>query len=251
LFVIFSNCVTIDSPYTLVDESGRVAFWPLNKDFHLRDVTGNGNDGVAASDATLDLTRLGRFCSGYRFIGNSNSFIEFPNNGAYDTQYSLTMLAWVYPTGVRGPIFNYKRDGWGCHLLANIPDVEFVRFTRRGDLSLTDYLQHPLVLNEWNLFAATYDGGSGMAKLYLNGVQVVAKEVGVLELATNYEARMGAREGDDRYFEGTITCMQVYDRALNESEIIAAGNDPRCSSCPSKCCIQMRKTKMYYNMQTI
>ena len=52
------------------------------------------------------------------FAGNSLSYIEFPNNGALDFQHSITMLCWVYCTGVDGPLFSYNKGNtaWGVHL---------------------------------------------------------------------------------------------------------------------------------------
>nr|XP_002741904.2 PREDICTED: uncharacterized protein LOC100369743 [Saccoglossus kowalevskii] len=208
-----------------------VAFWPLNSEYGLDDVSGNGNHGTATG-AVLNDDAYGRCTGAYEFTGNENSYIEFPNNCAYDTEYSLTMMAWVYPTGVDGPIFNYDNDGWGAHLwqtdASGAPD-EFVRFVRR-DRSFTDHLIVELNMNQWNLFAATYDYNTGMARLYLDGVLKTSLDIGVTTLATDYEARMGARIGDGRYFSGMITCMQVYDVALTESEIMAASRDQRCGA---------------------
>nr|XP_006822810.1 PREDICTED: BMP-binding endothelial regulator protein-like [Saccoglossus kowalevskii] len=43
---------------------------------------------------------------------------------------------------------------------------------------------------------------------------------------------MGSRVGDRRRFKGMITCMQIYDRALNALEIKAAGENANCPKCP-------------------
>ncbi|XP_002734850.1 uncharacterized protein LOC100372272 [Saccoglossus kowalevskii] len=209
-----------------------VAFWPLNSEYGLADVSGNGNDGTATG-SSLDADAYGRCTGAYEFSGNKNSYIEFPNNGAYDTEYSLTMMAWVYPTGVDGPIFNYDNDGWGAHLWQTAGPNEFVRFVRR-DRSFTDSLTVELSMNQWNLFAATYDYNTGMARLYLDGVLKTSLDIGVTTLATDYKARMGARIGDGRYFSGMITCMQVYNVALTLSEIAAASKDQHCGDFTGK-----------------
>nr|XP_002733170.2 PREDICTED: uncharacterized protein LOC100367054 [Saccoglossus kowalevskii] len=136
-----------------------VAYWPLNAKSLTQDESGNGNDGVVTG-ATLDSNGAGDICSAYRFHGNANSYIEFPNNGAYDTRYSITMLAYVYPTGNSGPIFNFKRDNWGVHLWQTAPTQEFVRFCNRA-LQFTNYLAvNVLKHNDWNFFGATYDYSS-------------------------------------------------------------------------------------------
>ena len=55
---------------------------------------------------------------------------------------------------------------------------------------------------------------------------VARKRIGRIRLATNYPVRMGVRVGDGRYFRGRISCLQVYDVALNTRQI--AGRAKRC-----------------------
>ncbi|XP_006818513.1 uncharacterized protein LOC102806167 [Saccoglossus kowalevskii] len=207
-----------------------VAFWPLNADHGTVDQIGS-NDGLPTG-VTVDNTKHGDICSAYSFAGNKNSFIEFPNDGGFDTHYSITLLVYVYPTGAAGPIFNFKRDGWGSHLWQTGANQEFVRMTRRSTLSFTEDLRADvLVQNEWNFLGATYDYNSGEEKLYLKGVVVNSRNIGSMEISTNYEARMGVHDTDTRYYKGLITCMQVYNRALSPDEIIEA--EKLCTKCPA------------------
>lgn len=67
-----------------------------------------------------------------------------------------------------------------------------------------------------------------MAQLWHNGKMVKSRNIGNIELATQYSLRIGSRDGDDRHFAGKITCLQIYDKALDESQI---GN---LKSCPAK-----------------
>ena len=206
-----------------------VAFWPLNAKSLMQDESGNGNHG-AATGATLDLNGSGDVCSAYRFDGTANSYIEFPNNGGYDTVHSITMLVFVYPTGTAGPVFMFKRDDWGVHLWQNSPTQVLVMFTTR-DLQLTTHVVADVFKpNDWNFLGATYDYQSGIAKLWLDGVVVASSNMSSIELSTQYEARMGARIGDPRYFAGMITCMQIYDQALSSSESQKARE--KCELCP-------------------
>lgn len=48
---------------------------------------------------------------------------------------------------------------------------------------------------------------------------VKSRNIGQVELLTNAPIRLGAREGDDRYFKGKISCVQIYDKALKEEQI--------------------------------
>ncbi|XP_077999182.1 uncharacterized protein LOC144452048 [Glandiceps talaboti] len=207
-----------------------VGFWPLDRFSQLKDTSGNGNHGEAVG-ASLVTDIDGSSAGAYTFAGNANSYIEFPNEGgAYDAQKSITMLAYINPSGNAGPIFNFKRDGWGAHLWQTAPDQLFVRFVKR-DMVFTDAVTADvLTQNEWSFVGASYNYDTGDAKLWQNGKEVATLNIGQVELATQYEARMGARIGDPRFFSGMITCMQVYDTALTAEEIQEA--EIQCAVCP-------------------
>lgn len=48
---------------------------------------------------------------------------------------------------------------------------------------------------------------------------VKSRNIGQVDLATDQNIRLGACENDERYFEGKMSCLQIYDRALKEKEI--------------------------------
>ncbi|XP_070546460.1 uncharacterized protein [Ptychodera flava] len=203
-----------------------VAFWPLDKDAQLTDASGNGNHGVNGGGAILVPDAGGTLAGAYHFTSSGNSYVEFPNNGAYDTRYSIHMLMYIYPQGTHGPTFHFKRDAWGVHMEGG-DSSHFVRFCVRNSLAFTQELSvNTLQLNQWNFIGASYDYNRGIAKLWVMNQVVLSMNIGVVELATNYEARMGTRNGDSRYLRALITCMQVYDRELSPSEILQA--ETRC-----------------------
>ena len=80
-------------------------------------------------------------------------------------------------------------------------------------------------LNQWNQVGASYDNNTGVAQLWHDGKMVKSRNIGQIDLATQYPIRVGSRDGDDRYFQGKIACIQVYDKALTEQQI---GDLRRC-----------------------
>ena len=160
--------------------------------------------------------------SAYEFAGTANSYIEFPNSerGPLDVRHSMTMLCWVYYNGQDGPLFNYKTSGhWGVHLWVVGAGHLFVRFTKR-DYSFTNGLVSTPLAGGWKFVGASYDGGSGDARLWVNGAVVKTLNIGKgLDLATQDDIRMGVKSGDGRYFKGSIAQMQVYSSALSQERI--------------------------------
>ena len=159
--------------------------------------------------------------SAYEFAGTADSYIDFPNSegGPLDVRHSMTMLCWVYYSGQDGPLFNYKTSGhWGVHLWV-VDGQLYVRFTHR-DYSFTNALLNTHLAGGWKFVGASYDGGSGDAKLWVNGTVVQTLNIGAgLDLATQDNIRMGVKTGDGRYFKGRITQMQVYSSALSQERI--------------------------------
>lgn len=164
----------------------------------------------------------GRRGTSFEFLGKKNSFIEFPNLGKLDTRTSITILAWIYHQGRAGPIFNYHPSAWGVHFWMVGRRALFVRFTKRRTKDFTAALVSKTVKrSRWQYVGASYDHATGTAKLFVGGRMVAKKRIGRIRLATNYPVRMGVRVGDGRYFRGRISCLQVYDVALNTRQIAA------------------------------
>jgi hypothetical protein len=195
------------------------AVYPLNSRTRGRDVGMYGNPSGIVSSVRYIKGPEGARHSATQFFGRSNSFIEFRNRGRLDTKYSITMLAWINHKGRAGPIFNYNPRGWGVHFWMITPRTLFVRFVRRNR-RFTKALTVNIRPNTWQYVGATYNGKTGIAKLFVNNRFVVRRRLGRFTLATNYPARMGARIGDSRYFKGGISCMQIFDKALSRYQIV-------------------------------
>ena len=196
--------------------------YPLNTLTKSRDISFGRNAPGIMSNVRPAPGPDGRRGTSYEFLGQRNSFIHFPNNGRLDTRKSITILAWVYHQGRAGPIFNYHPKAWGVHLWMVGRRALFVRFTKRRTRDFTAALVSKTVKrSRWQYVGASYDHTTGTAKLFVSGRLVAKKRIGRIRLATNYPARMGVRVGDGRYFRGRISCLQVYDVALNARQITA------------------------------
>ena len=167
----------------------------------------------------------GKADGSYKFLGTLDSYIEFPNTaeGPLDVGESITMLCWLNYDGQDGPIFNYRTSGSssGVHLWV-LDNKLYVRFNTHGysataDLTLKDTKP---VARGWKFVGASYDYGSGEAKLWVDGVVVQTKDIGKgLELATQGNIRMGVKSGMMKYFKGRIAQMQVYSESLTVGQI--------------------------------
>ena len=198
------------------------AVYPLSSSTGARDISTNGNPPGRRVYVRFTPGPDGVRGTATSFYGRANSYIEFPNRGRLDTRRSITLIAWIRHLGRAGPIFNYMPNGWGVHFWMINPRTLFARFTRRRGRRFTPAVSSRTVrYRAWNYVGCTYDYRTGIARLFVGNRFVASRRIGRIRLATNYPVRMGARIGDGRYFRGSISCMQVYKKALTAGQILA------------------------------
>lgn len=179
---------------------------------------GSQPDGISYN-VQLAVGPQGNAGGSYQFWGTSNSYIELPNNGGLDTQYSLTLVMWVLPEQ-NGPVFNYRPSGaWGVHLWIAGGNV-FFRLAMRNDV-MVNSLTSPVTWGQWIYVGASYDYSTGVARLWIDGTQVKQSTFGVFTLSTFTNVRLGVKSDDSRYFKGRIARVQVYNIALNREQYLA------------------------------
>ena len=138
------------------------------------------------------------------FYGTVSSYIEFPNKGGLDTQFSITLMCWVAPRGQNGPIFSYGiSTEWG--VLMWMGPILMIHIAERSSFKQLASIRTREVLpvGKWVHVAGSYDHSSGKNSLYING---------------------------HLNFKGKIAEMKVYDVALNEAQIQTSIRQGNCTS---------------------
>lgn len=169
--------------------------------------------------------------------GHYDSFVEIPNfdSGYVDARRSVTILAFIYPTGRSGPIITYEICGFGLQIWQeqgfNAEIGILVAWFVARDLSIAFTIRKAVLkFNAWNFIGASYDHNSGMARLWHNGNEVEAIFIGAnVELATQFPIRIGALANpwQEYYFTGRISHLHVYSEALAVENIRAVGCIPQ------------------------
>ena len=196
-----------------------VAFYPLNARYTATEKENRQPRGILG-DVAITNGPYNEPGGAYMFHGTHSSYIEFPNNGGLDTRFSITLMCWVQPGGQDGPLFSYGKAGGGIQIWIEMGRFKLVKIRNNGEvrsIMSTDALPAGV----WARVAAAYDFDTGLNSLYINGHLNRWENIGKgYEISTNAEeVRMGARDGDARYFKGKIAEMKVYDVALNEAQI--------------------------------
>ncbi|XP_035685610.1 uncharacterized protein LOC118422202 [Branchiostoma floridae] len=182
-----------------------VGRWPLNEQDGARDVTGNGNDGIASGSQVVEGPGGPE---SQAFLFNGSSHIRILNDGGLDVRFSYTILAHVYmdPTVASGPLFEYDYQG------------DFnrgVAIRREGSADSSSTTSPPLATNRWHYVGGSYDYSTGEQAVWVDSVKAGSKNYTMAaELATQHDVSVGYQE-----YAGRISCLQLFDFSLNEHQI--------------------------------
>ncbi|KAJ7330783.1 hypothetical protein OS493_021713 [Desmophyllum pertusum] len=152
------------------------ALYPLNSWYKTREINNKQPQGTPVG-VSLAPGPDGKDGTSYQFSGQVNSYIQFPNNGGLDVQQSITILCWVYPENLKGPIVQYSDTSstdWGVAMWLAFTTHLYARYSHR-DYTRTTPLKttEPLAVNQWHYVGTSYDQTTGIASLWQNGNRVV------------------------------------------------------------------------------
>jgi hypothetical protein len=241
--VVFMAVVSVYPQGCNPAPAGLVAWWQAE---------GNANDSIGGNNGTptggITYTD-GEVGQAFDFDGTG--YIPVPASPSLDVGANgsgITIECWIKPAAnVNAPVIEWDSaasDGlqlWVANnntlLFANIEDTSGNPHT----------ISFPYIFdtNNFQHVAVTYDKGSGLVALYLNGTAVATNNFGSITPQTSYPAyqlnigrRTGQPVGLNDTYGGLIDELSVYSRALSSSEIAAiygAGSSGKCPSQTSSC----------------
>lgn len=195
-----------------------MAVYPFNSKTLANDVS--PNKGIGHTVGTVFSPGIhGEPGGAIEVKGREHSYIELSGE-KLDTKTSITILLYVYPFGKDGPIVNYKKDGHGVQLYET--GGTLVARINRRDQTFQEVVKKSGVLrsNEWQFVGVSYNSSTGLVKLWHEGQQVDSRNIGPMEIATQFDVRVGARQkANDLYFRGRVACLQFYSRELTQQQI--------------------------------
>jgi predicted alpha/beta superfamily hydrolase len=178
-----------------------------------------------------------------RFSGNGD-FIEFPSNPDYATAGSITVNAWVRPHGPASYtawVSEVSSLGWGSQWRVGFgptPNTQWGATTFNGRWS--DYLVNGegLPVDKWVHTTAVFDQTLGELHIYLNGHEVQSFHGIAPWSASKGPILIGAQRDDGVFFNGDVSDVRVYKRALNAKEVEALSQGDGAASTSTAGCHQ-------------
>jgi subtilase family serine protease len=203
--------------------SSLVAWWP--GDGNANDIIG-ANNGVLERGATATVSgkvgqcfsldgvddRIRILASPSLNVGAGNGFTIEGWIFLNDSTSGHSVVEWNNDAGVPGVRFWIVAPG---SLYADIRDTSSSRH-------IVAFSPNTIATNVFQHIALSYDKRTGQAKLFLNGRQLVAQNLGIFTPQTSYDVYLG-RQIDDipTSFAGKLDEIAIYNNALSSAEITA------------------------------
>jgi len=171
-----------------------------------RDLSGNNNSGSLVNGPTFNNANGGSIV-----FDGVDDYVTLGNPSLLDI-LNFTICAWAKSntfTNYQNIIFkgNTSTGQYGI-ALNSIGD-----WTIQPNVSFTGDI---ITLNTWNFFVGTYNGTQITA--YRNGMQ--KQQYNIAQSNYGNIVTIGADTANNRFFNGNIPSVQIYNRALSASEVL-------------------------------
>ncbi len=182
---------------------------------NVQDGSGNGLNGTIRGNPAFVEGIAGMALS----FDGVNDYVDCGNNAAFDITEQITLSAWVNTNDAgSGQHKPYVGKGDNAYAIkhASSNSIEFFIFD--GTWYLAQVRVDESFNGEWHHVAGTYDGSE--LKTYVDGVLgATVAHVGSIDVQThNLTIAMNSQE-TDRFYDGVIDEVKIYNRALSPSEI--------------------------------
>lgn len=210
------------TPSNSRQEVGEMFILSVSANFTLNkwmDESGAGNDGqINGAEMVRGLGDESRWAL---IFDGSDDYVDCGNNPSLNITGAITIMAWVKPASKTTPGTiaskeNYANaSGW---MLFQMLGVDWYFRIYNGTTSNAVSLANSVTLDKWQHIVATYD--KQYLRLYKNGEQIATSVAWNWSIATTEEHLwLGARSTVGQHFNGSISEVRIYNRALNETEI--------------------------------
>ena len=218
----YGNAFLFKDNCTLQVSSNLIRSYDINNRFSyngtgttLGDVSGNGIDGTLVNGVGYNNSNGGSIV-----FDGSNDYVSF-SSGLPSTD-DLTYEAWVNPSSFSGFNVILNHDNWSAGYVHFQFDQGALHFDLHccqvGGQAISS--TYNFTTNTWYQVAAVYSKSLGQVSFYVNGTLTnTVNLTGSIPTITNSSLKLGSWNGNDRFFNGKIGLVRIYNSALSASDI--------------------------------
>lgn len=218
--------------------NGLVAYYPFSG--NANDVSGNNNNGIV-TNANLTTDMSGNSNAAFLFNGN-NSYIRVPHSTSLNSTDKITVCMKIFSYGGNSSSMLLNRykllsNGWGNRMygayfnIAPSTNVGFEVWSPGGCNQIPQYYywaneNSAISDNQWYCLVFVFDGLN--IKLYINGELRDTKPSLVNYIDTcdgTQDLFIGSYYTGVQSFNGKIDDVRIYNRPLNDDEIVTYSLD--------------------------
>ena len=205
---------------------GLVGYWLMNEGTGntVQDLSGNGNTGTLVADTHWVPGKFGPCLS----FDGTGDYVNIPTSPIFNAMEELTFSGWIKRSGLENPVielYNSTTD----RIYLSCSAVTIWVHNDIGDSGGTQYGSSAAIdANTWYFITWTYDS-TKVSKLYINGVQTGSTTTlskSLSDLVDGFSLYIGFEDKNNEYFNGSISDVSVYNRALSAGEITKLYNNP-------------------------
>ena len=177
------------------------------------DLGPNKSDGSLGS-TLFDINNKGSFV-----FGSHASALIMPDISAYSHTESHTYSAWIYPSiisGYKWIIANGAGGTGGTSLVITNSTIGFFYSGGGGVDSGNDLIN----INEWTYVTTIFHSSPRSVSFYKNGIFDVSRTITSTWTAVNNNPMLASSWDSIFYYTGRIATAQIYNRALNDVEVL-------------------------------
>ncbi|MFA6090368.1 MAG: LamG domain-containing protein, partial [Candidatus Gracilibacteria bacterium] len=211
---------------TYYPKNGLTGYWDMSTliaDGKLKDLSGNGNDGINFGVTFGGVS--GKLGNATNFNGVSG-YIDIPTSTTITNAFPVTLSIWIYPTGDQ----NYRdiiykqgltairmADGnaWTAPPIGTITPNK-INIGRQGCGAMTSTIA--LTNNQWHHILLTADVTTSLQSLYIDGTLSSSFSLGPC-FPSSYTTGLIIGGGWSGTFSGSIDEARIYNRVLSSIEI--------------------------------
>jgi hypothetical protein len=228
-------------------DTNLISYWKMNESSGNAIDSKGGNTGTASNILAYNITSGYTGGKGMRFNA-TNSYLDVANESSFDfnTNNAFTCSGWFNFVTVTNSIMLSKLDtaanqykGWECYMASGKLTLQLIN-NAGSSIIAQKYTNASYAGTGWNFFTITYSGSGTAAgiKLYINGVENTTTTTGSDTLSgypilNNVNLTLGNRIAHGNGFDGNLSDLAVFNKALSASEVLAlynsylGGNDIR------------------------